>query len=57
LTIGVWSGLSDGNASAAPLAKRRATAVDNSNKTVLLIPNSFFNREEERIKIPTPLRN
>src|SRR5215211_778249 len=41
LTIGVWSGFSDGNASTAPLAKRTATAVDN-NKTVLLIPISFY---------------
>src|SRR5215210_5166062 len=57
LTIGVWSGLSDGNASAAPLAKSRLTAVENNTKMVLLIPNSFFSREEERIKIPTPLRN
>src|SRR5215204_1957772 len=57
LTIGVWSGLSDGNASTAPQVKRRATAVDNSNKTVHLIPNSFFCREEERIKTPTPLRH
>src|ERR687898_1143002 len=56
LTIGVWSGLSDGNASTAPLARRRPTAVDNSNKTILLIPNSLFGREEERKKTPTPLR-
>src|SRR5918994_1339307 len=55
LTIGVLSGLSDGNASTAPLARRRATAVHNSNKTVLLIPNSFFSGEEERMKAP-PLR-
>src|SRR5215211_5732185 len=54
LTIGVLSDLSDGNARTNPLAIRRATAVDNSNKTILLIPNTFFNGEEERMKIPTP---
>src|SRR5215211_1581854 len=54
LSIGVWSGLSDGNASTAPLARRSATAVDSSNKTVFLIPNSFFSREEERMKTPHP---
>src|SRR5918992_1479336 len=54
LTIGVLSGLSDGNASTAPLARRRTTAVHNSNKTVLLIPNSFFSGEEERKKAPQP---
>src|SRR5215203_6865277 len=58
LTIGVLSALSDGNASTAPPVKRRATAVENSNTTVLLIPNSFFSgQEERRIKISTPLRN
>src|SRR5687767_5780944 len=57
LTIGVLSALSDGNASTAPPAKRTATAVENSNTTVLLIPNSFFSGEEERMKVPTPLRN
>src|SRR5215216_5573987 len=54
LTIGVWSGLSDGNATTAPLAKRTATAVDNNDKTVLLIPISFFSGEEERLKTPHP---
>jgi hypothetical protein len=57
LTIGVLSALSDGNVSTAPPAKRRATAVENSNTTVLLIPNSFFSGEEERTKVPTLLRN
>ena len=58
LTIGVSSALSDGNASTAPPAKRRATAVENSNTAVLLIPNSFFSGEEERsMKVFTPLRN
>src|SRR5215208_3369285 len=37
-TIGVLSGFSDGNASTAPLARRRAAAVENSNMRVLLIP-------------------
>jgi hypothetical protein len=46
--MGLWSGLSEGNASTAPLARRRATAVDNSNKTILLNPNSFFSGQEER---------
>src|SRR5215216_1123440 len=55
LTIGVWSGLSDGNATTAPLAKRTATAVDNNDKTVLLIPISFFSGEEERLKTPHPV--
>jgi hypothetical protein len=55
LTIGVWSALSDGNVSAAPLAKRRATAVENNTKRVLLIPNSFFSGEEERMKTPHPV--
>src|SRR5215218_275457 len=55
LTIGVLSGLSDGNASTALLARRSATAVDNSNKTVLLIPNSFLSGEEERMKTPHPV--
>src|SRR5215216_2512583 len=58
LTIGVSSAFSDGNASTVPPAKRRATAVDNSNTTVLFIPNSFFSGEEERsMKVSTPLRN
>ena len=57
-TIGVLSGFSDGNASTAPLARRRATAVENNNKTVLLIPiSSFSGTEEEKMKPPTPLRN
>jgi hypothetical protein len=38
LTPGVLSGISDGNASTAPLARRRAAAVENSNVRVLLIP-------------------
>ncbi len=54
-TIGVLSGLSDGNASMAPLAKSRATAVDISNKTALLIPDAFSSREEEWTRSPTPL--
>ena len=43
LTIGVLSAFSDGNASTAPPANRRAATLHNSDKTVLLIPNSFFN--------------
>src|ERR671921_1462294 len=55
-TIGVLSGFSCGNASTAPLARRRAAAVENSNKRVLLIPISFYSwAEEERAKPPTPL--
>jgi hypothetical protein len=34
--MGVASGLSDGNASTAPLARRSATAVESNNKKVLL---------------------
>src|SRR5215213_7292247 len=54
LTIGVLLGLSDGNASTAPLAKRRATDVENNTNMVHLIPNSFFSGEEEMMKIPPP---
>src|SRR5215204_4547693 len=54
LTIGVLLGFSDGNATTAPPVRRRATAVDKSNNTVLLIPNSFFSGEKERKKIPSP---
>src|SRR5215212_4201751 len=50
LTIGVLSAFSDGNASTAPPAKRRAATVDDSDKTVLLILNSFFNGGKERKK-------
>jgi hypothetical protein len=57
-TIGVSSGFSDGNASTALLARRRATAAENVNKKVLLIPISFSSAaEEEKMKTPTPLRN
>src|SRR5829696_7912211 len=55
LTIGVLSGFSEGNASTVPLAKTRATAVENNNKRVLLKPISFFSGEEDRMKTPTPL--
>src|SRR5215218_7231065 len=52
-TIGVLSGFWEGNASTAPLARRRPAAVENSNKRVLLIPISFFSwAEEERTKPP-----
>src|SRR5215208_7358774 len=57
LTIGVSSGVPEGNASTAPPAKRRATTVDNSDKTVLLIPNSFLSGEEERMRTPTALHS
>src|SRR5215207_11737283 len=40
-TVGVSSGFSDGNASTAPLARKRATATENNNKKVLLISISF----------------
>src|SRR5687768_8300596 len=43
--MGVSSGFSEGNATTAPLAKRRATAIESNNKRVLLIPNSFFKKE------------
>src|ERR671915_651584 len=51
-TMGDLSGLSDGNASTAPLATRIATAADRTNKTVLLIPDSLLSSEEERMKMP-----
>src|SRR5918994_3200683 len=55
-TIGVLSGFSDGNASTAPLARRRPAAVENSNKRVLLIPISFFSgAAEERGRSPHPV--
>src|SRR5919107_5679691 len=55
LTIGVSSGVSEGNVRAAPLARKRAATVEN-NKRVLLRPISFFSGvEEDRMKIPTPL--
>jgi hypothetical protein len=54
LTIGVLLGFSDGNARAAVLARRRATAIDNSIKTVLLIPISFFDGAEEKDEPSTP---
>src|SRR5215216_2969488 len=55
-TIGVLSGFWEGNASTAPLARRRPAAVENSNKRVLLIPISFFSgAAEERTKPPTRL--
>src|SRR5215208_3402742 len=57
-TIRVSPGFSDGNASTAPLPKRRATVTENNNKKVLLIPISFSSGVEyEKMKTPTPLRN
>src|SRR5215213_3959708 len=50
----VSSGFSDGNARTVPPAKRRATAAESNNKSVLLIPISFFSGAEERMKTPTP---
>src|SRR5215210_4323831 len=56
--MGVSSGFSDGNASTAPLASRRATAAESNNKRVLLIHISFSSgAEEEKTKTPTPLHN
>src|SRR5215213_6109966 len=58
LTIGVSSDFSEGNVRAAPLARKRATTVENNNKRVLRKPISFFSGEEERrMKVSTPLRN
>src|SRR5829696_7198191 len=52
-TIGVLSGFWEGNPSTAPLASRRAAAVENSNIRVLLITISFYSwAEEERTKPP-----
>src|SRR5215208_7101469 len=47
-TIGVLSGFWEGNPSTAPLARRRAAAVENSNKRGLLIPISFFSSGRRR---------
>src|SRR5215217_5920885 len=47
-TIGVLSGFWEGNASTAPLARRRPAAVENSNKRVLLIPIPFFSSGRRR---------
>src|SRR5215217_9471468 len=55
-TIGVLSGFSDGNASTAPLARRRAAAVENSNKRVLLIPIPFYSSGRRRKGRSSPPR-
>src|SRR5215207_7784104 len=54
-TIGVLSGFWEGNASTAPLARRRAAAVENSNKRVLLIPISIFSWAAEEMTKPPPV--
>ena len=46
--MGVLSGTFDGNASTAPLARRKATAVESDSKTVLLIPISPFSGTEDK---------
>src|SRR5215216_4946244 len=46
LTIGVWSGVSEGKASATPQAKSIARAIEASSTTILLIPISFFRGRE-----------
>src|SRR5215211_2352672 len=54
--MGVSSGFSDGNARTVPPAIRRTTAAESNNKSVLLIPISFFSRaEEESMKTPHPV--
>src|SRR5215211_7213086 len=53
-TIGVLSGFCEGNASTAPLARRRPAAVENSSKRVLLIPISFFSSSGRRRKGRSP---
>jgi hypothetical protein len=53
--MGVSSGFSEGNARTVPLARRRTTAVEN-NKSVLLIPISFFISGAEEDKMNTPTR-
>src|SRR5919106_7036916 len=50
-TIGVLSGFWEGNASTAPLTRRRPAAVENSNKRVLLIPISFFSSGRREIDL------
>src|SRR5918995_7083032 len=57
LTIGVWSGVSEGKASATPQAKSIARAIEASIRTILLIPISFFSgAEEDRSQTPAPCR-
>src|SRR5918995_1013427 len=57
LTIGVWSGVSEGKASAIPQAKSIARAIEASIRMILLIPISFFSgAEEERSQTPAPCR-
>jgi hypothetical protein len=41
LTIGVWSGVSEGKASATPQAKSMARAIEDSSKMILLIPSTL----------------
>src|SRR5918998_2877655 len=55
LTIGVWSGVSEGKASATPQAKSMARAIEASSRTILLIPISFFNGAEEKDEPSTPI--
>src|SRR5215208_1770519 len=55
-TIGVLSGFWEGNASTAPLARRRAAAVENSNKRVLLIPIPFYSSGRRRKGRSSPPR-
>jgi hypothetical protein len=56
--MGVSSGLSEGNATTAPLAKRKATAIESNNKRVLLIPSILpcvgWRRE---VRTPAPICN
>src|SRR5215203_6914180 len=44
-------------ANATPHASNTAKLIEANRRTTLLIPNSFFSGEEERMKTPTPLRN
>src|ERR687893_1097874 len=55
LTIGVWSGVSEGKASATPQAKSIARAIEASSRTILLIPISFSNGAEEKDEPSTPI--
>src|SRR3712207_7459063 len=48
LTIGVWSGVSEGKASATPQAKSMARAIEDSSTTILLIP-STLDRKSTRL--------
>jgi hypothetical protein len=52
-----FGGLLTAAANATPHASNTAKLMEANSRTILLIPNSFFSGEEEKMKTPTPLRN